>query len=354
MVDVSNDSQSVETLRWRDGRLEMIDQRVLPARFEYLPYSSASEVAEGIRSMVVRGAPAIGCAAAYGVALESLALRQASREAFVAGMEKGFEVLAASRPTAVNLFWALKRMREVWEANKQGTVDEIVDRLLAEAHEVSAEDVRINRAMGAYGAALLPDGARVLTHCNAGALATAGHGTALGIFRSAVEAGKRISVIADETRPFLQGARLTAWEMVQEKIPVTLITDNMAGHLMSRGEVDAVVVGTDRVAANGDVANKIGTYMVAVLAQRHGIPFYVACPLSTIDLAIPDGAAIPIEERSADEVTGFRECQWAAEGVQIRNPAFDVTPAELVTALITEKGVVTQPNRENIARLFSS
>ncbi|MCK9637763.1 MAG: S-methyl-5-thioribose-1-phosphate isomerase [Methylobacter tundripaludum] len=354
MVDVSNDSQSVETLRWRDGRLEMIDQRVLPARFEYLPYSSASEVAEGIRSMVVRGAPAIGCAAAYGVALESLALRQASREAFVAGMEKGFEVLAASRPTAVNLFWALKRMREVWEANKQGTVDEIVDRLLAEAHEVSAEDVRINRAMGAYGAALLPDGARVLTHCNAGALATAGHGTALGVFRSAVEAGKRISVIADETRPFLQGARLTAWEMVQEKIPVTLITDNMAGHLMSRGEIDAVVVGTDRVAANGDVANKIGTYMVAVLAQRHGIPFYVACPLSTIDLAIPDGTAIPIEERSADEVTGFRECQWAAEGVQIRNPAFDVTPAELVTALITEKGVVTQPNRENIAALFAS
>lgn len=354
MVDVSNDSQSVETLRWRDGRLEMIDQRVLPARFEYLPYSSASEVAEGIRSMVVRGAPAIGCAAAYGVALESLALRQASREAFVAGMEKGFEVLAASRPTAVNLFWALKRMREVWEANKQGTVDEIVDRLLAEAHEVSAEDVRINRAMGAYGAALLPDGARVLTHCNAGALATVGHGTALGVFRSAVEAGKRISVIADETRPFLQGARLTAWEMVQEKIPVTLITDNMAGHLMSRGEIDAVVVGTDRVAANGDVANKIGTYMVAVLAQRHGIPFYVACPLSTIDLAIPDGAAIPIEERSADEVTGFRECQWAAEGVQIRNPAFDVTPAELVTALITEKGVVSQPNRENIAALFVS
>lgn len=354
MVDVSNDSQSVETLRWRDGRLEMIDQRVLPARFEYLPYSSASEVAEGIRSMVVRGAPAIGCAAAYGVALEAMVLRQASREAFVAGMEKGFDVLAASRPTAVNLFWALKRMREVWEANKHGTVDEIADRLLAEAHEVSAEDVRINRAMGAYGAALLPDGARVLTHCNAGALATAGHGTALGVFRSAVEAGKRISVIADETRPFLQGARLTAWEMVQEKIPVTLITDNMAGHLMSRGEIDAVVVGTDRVAANGDVANKIGTYMVAVLAQRHGIPFYVACPLSTIDLAIPDGAAIPIEERSADEVTGFRECQWAAEGVQIRNPAFDVTPAELVTALITEKGVVSQPNRENIARLFSS
>lgn len=354
MVHVHSDNPSVETLRWRGARLEMIDQRVLPARFEYLSYDSAAEVAEGIRSMVVRGAPAIGCAAAYGVALESLALLQASRETFVAGIENGFDVLAASRPTAVNLFWALKRMRGVWEANKHRTMNEIAERLLAEAHEISAEDVRINRAMGAYGATLLPDGARVLTHCNAGALATAGHGTALGVFRSAVEAGKRISVIADETRPFLQGARLTAWEMVQEHIPVTLITDNMAGHLMSRGEIDAVVVGTDRVAANGDVANKIGTYMVAVLAQRHSIPFYVACPLSTIDLAIPDGAAIPIEERSADEVTGFRECQWAAKGVQIRNPAFDVTPAELVTALITEKGVVPQPNRESIARLFNA
>lgn len=354
MTQVCNGSQAVETLRWRDGHLEMIDQRVLPTRFEYLLYGSASEVAEGIRSMVVRGAPAIGCAAAYGVALESLAMRQASREAFFAGMKNGFDVLAASRPTAVNLFWALKRMRGVWEDNKHRAVNEIVDYLLAEAHEISAEDVRINRAMGAYGAALLPDGARVLTHCNAGALATAGHGTALGIIRSAVEAGKRISVVADETRPFLQGARLTAWEMVQENIPVTLITDNMAGYLMSRGEIDAVVVGTDRVAANGDVANKIGTYMVAVLAQRHSIPFYVACPLSTIDLAIPDGAAIPIEERAADEVTGFRESQWAAKGVQVRNPAFDVTPVELVTALITEKGVVSQPNRESIARLFSS
>ncbi|MDO8412437.1 MAG: S-methyl-5-thioribose-1-phosphate isomerase [Gallionellaceae bacterium] len=349
---MSLDSQAVETLRWSNGRLEMIDQRILPTRFEYLPYGSASAVAEGIRSMVVRGAPAIGCAAAYGVALESLVLRQASREAFGTGMETGFSILAASRPTAVNLFWALKRMRGVWEANKHRTVQEIADLLLAEAHEISADDVRINRAMGAYGAALLPDGARVLTHCNAGALATAGHGTALGVIRSAVEAGKHISVIADETRPFLQGARLTAWEMVQENIPVTLITDNMAGHLMSRGEIDAVVVGTDRVAANGDVANKIGTYMVAVLAQRHHIPFYVACPLSTIDLAIPDGAAIPIEERAADEVTGFRENQWAAKGVRVRNPAFDVTPAELVTALITEKGVVNQPNRVDIARLF--
>jgi len=346
--------QKVETLRWRDERLEMIDQRVLPARFEYVGYGSAIEVAAGIRSMVVRGAPAIGCAAAYGVALEALRQGSTSREAFTAAMEKAFDVLAASRPTAVNLFWALKRMRLVWESVDSRAVGEIADRLLAEAHEVLAEDIRINRAMGACGAALLPDGARVLTHCNAGALATAGHGTALGVIRSAVEAGKRISVIADETRPFLQGARLTAWEMVQENIPVTLITDNMAGHLMSRGEIDAVVVGTDRVAANGDVANKIGTYMVAVLARRHGIPFYVACPLSTIDLNIADGMEIPIEERAADEVTGFRDCQWAAEGVSVRNPAFDVTPAELVSALITEKGVVRQPNRETVAALFAA
>jgi len=354
MSQTINASSAVETLRWRDGALEMIDQRVLPARFEYVRYGSAAEVADGIRAMVVRGAPAIGCAAAYGVALQAQTLRQVNREAFGAGLESGFELLAASRPTAVNLFWALRRMHVVWQSHSRQGVQDIADLLLREAHEIAAEDVRINRAMGAHGAALLPDGARVLTHCNAGALATAGHGTALGVIRSAVESGKRISVIADETRPFLQGARLTAWEMVQEHIPVTLITDNMAGHLMSRGEVDAVVVGTDRVAANGDVANKISTYMVAVLARRHNIPFYVACPLSTIDLTIPDGAAIPIEERAAAEVTGFRDCQWAAQGVQVRNPAFDVTPAELVTALITEKGLVKQPNRENIAGLFVS
>ena len=348
-----DERRQVETLRWRDAALEMSDQRVLPARFEYLRYGNADAVAQGIRTMVVRGAPAIGCAAAYGVALQAMVLRQASRPDFDAGLESAFTVLAESRPTAVNLFWALARMRRVWQASQQRSVAVIADILLQEAHEVSAEDVRINRAMGAYGAALLKDGDRVLTHCNAGALATAGHGTALGVIRSAVESGKRISVIADETRPFLQGARLTAWEMVQANIPVTLITDNMAGHLMSHGEVDAVIVGTDRVAANGDVANKIGTYMVAVLARRHGIPFYVACPLSTIDLGVSDGAAIPIEERAAEEVTGFRDCQWAAQGVQVRNPAFDVTPAELVTALITERGLVRQPGRDNIARLFS-
>ena len=342
---------NVETLRWHDGRLEMIDQRVLPARFEYLSYDSAASVAHGIRAMVVRGAPAIGCAAAYGVALEAQRLEKTAPDVFRPGMEKGFETLALSRPTAVNLFWALKRMRQVWESMANTTQTAVAERLLQEAHEIHAEDIRINRAMGGYGAVLLADGARVLTHCNAGALATAGWGTALGVIRSAVEAGKKISVIADETRPFLQGARLTAWEMVQEKIPVTLISDNTAGHLMARGEVDAVIVGTDRVAANGDVANKIGTYMVAVLARRHDIPFYVACPLSTIDSSIASGADIPIEERAPEEVTGFRECQWAAQGVQVRNPAFDVTPADLVTALITEKGVIQAPDREKIAAI---
>jgi methylthioribose-1-phosphate isomerase len=342
----------VETLRWTNNKLEMIDQRILPASFQYIAYDSAASVAEGIRSMVVRGAPAIGVAAAYGVALEALRLQGRAAADFNAGMEVGFKVLAESRPTAVNLFWALKRMRAVWQSVAGQTSPQIAQRLLAEAHEIHAEDIRINKAMGAHGSALLPDGARVLTHCNAGALATAGWGTALGVFRSAVEAGKKISVISDETRPFLQGARLTAWEMVQENIPVTLITDNMSGYMMAQGEIDAVVVGTDRVAANGDVANKIGTYMVAVLAKRHNIPFYVACPLSTIDLNIACGADIPIEERSADEVKGFRETHWAAEGVKIRNPSFDVTPAELVTALITEKGVVLNPSRENLRVLF--
>ena len=346
------DNSRVETLRWRDDKLEMIDQRVLPMRFEYLSYANADEVAEGIRSMVVRGAPAIGCAAAYGVALQALAYQHADKSGFEQAMAHGFEVLAASRPTAVNLFWALQRVKEFLQAHAHQSQVQMAAALLALAHEISAEDVRINRAMGDFGAALLKDGARVLTHCNAGALATAGHGTALGVIRSAVEAGKKISVFADETRPFLQGARLTAWEMVQENIPVTLITDNMAGHLMKCGEIDAVIVGTDRVAANGDVANKIGTYMVAVLAHRHNIPFYVACPLSTIDMQLPHGDAIPIEERSHDEVTGFGAQRWAPAGVQVRNPAFDVTPAELVSALVTEKGVVYRPDQAALRQLF--
>jgi methylthioribose-1-phosphate isomerase len=352
-----NMSEAIETLRWCEtatgGLLEMIDQTRLPATFEYLSYDSAEGVAQGIRTMVVRGAPAIGVAAAYGVALEALRLCKNASDHFDQQLELGFTKLAESRPTAVNLFWALNRMRRCWQQHATQTKAQLSTSLLNEAKFIHEEDIRINLAIGTNGASLLPDGARVLTHCNAGALATAGHGTALGVIRSAVASGKKISVIADETRPFLQGARLTAWEMVQEKIPVTLITDNMAGHLMASGEIDAVVVGTDRVAANGDVANKIGTYMVAVLAHRHRIPFYVACPLSTIDISVASGEHIPIEERSAQEVTGYRDYQWAAEGVKVRNPSFDVTPAELVTALITEKQVVHNPNEKNIKALFT-
>ena len=342
----------LETLRWRDGRIEMIDQRVLPSRVDYPGFDSAEGVAQAIRSMVVRGAPAIGCAAAYGVAVEARRLAGLPRPDFLAGMERAFAVLAQSRPTAVNLFWALRRMREVLDETRGSALGAIGDRLLEEAHRVLAEDIAANRAMGAHGAQLLRDGARVLTHCNAGALATAGHGTALGVIRSAVEAGKRISVIADETRPFLQGARLTAWELAQDGIPVTLITDSMSGHLMSRGEIDSVIVGADRVAANGDVANKIGTYMIAVLARRHGIPFYVAAPLSTVDAALENGGAIVIEERDASEVRGHAGVEWAPAEVSVRNPVFDITPAELVTALITEKGVVRTPDRGKIASLL--
>lgn len=351
---MSESGLKVETLRWVDGHLEMIDQRILPKEFYYIKYWSALEVAEGIRTMVVRGAPAIGCAAAYGIALEASQLEIQTRQDFKLGLENAFAVLGASRPTAVNLFWALKRMRRVWDGYADLAPTQISARLLEEAHRITSEDVAINKTMGLYGAALLADGARVLTHCNAGALATAGHGTALGVIRSAVEAGKKISVIADETRPFLQGARLTSWEMVQEGIPTTLISDGMAGHLMATGCIDAVIVGTDRVAANGDVANKIGTYMVAVLAHRHNIPFYVACPLSTIDMNIEDGSQIPIEERDPQEVLCFGGVRTAAEGVLIRNPSFDVTPAELVTALITEKGVIRSANREKLTRLLDS
>jgi methylthioribose-1-phosphate isomerase len=286
--------------------------------------------------------------------LEALNLQDVNVDEFLNGMGNAYEILLQSRPTAINLYWAIDRMRSIMNNNSSQTPKEIANRLLEEAHEILNEDIEINRKMGSFGAELLPDGARVLTHCNAGALATAGHGTALGVIRSAVEAGKKISVIADETRPFLQGARLTAWEMVQENIPVTLISDNMSGHLMSHDEVDAIVVGTDRVAGNGDVANKIGTYMVAVLSKRHNIPFYVACPLSTIDRSISSGSDIPIEERPINEVTGYRDCQWAADGVSVRNPAFDVTPADLVTGLITEKGVILSPTTEKIDHLFNS
>jgi methylthioribose-1-phosphate isomerase len=330
-------SSAVETLRWAGDALELLDQRRLPSEFDYVRCGDAADVATAIRDMVVRGAPAIGCAAAYGVALAALRGDE---------LEEAFRVLAASRPTAVNLFWALDRMRG--RMARPWTPQALLD----EAAAIHVEDIATNHAIGEAGAPLIADGARVMTHCNAGALATAGHGTALGIIRSARDAGKQLSVLANETRPYLQGARLTAWEMMQERIPVTLITDNMAGHMMQQGKVDVVIVGADRIAANGDVANKIGTYTVAVLAARHGIPFYVAAPLSTIDPAIPDGRAIPIEERAAAEVTGYGETRWAPEGVGVANPAFDVTPAELVTAIVTEKGVISPPYAESIRRLF--
>lgn len=341
-----------DTLRWRAGKLELLDQRALPGRCIYVALDSAAAVAEAIRAMVVRGAPAIGCAAAYGVALEARRLQHCPKAEFDDALQRAVGLLAVSRPTAVNLFWALERMHACRAAVSDRTPGAIAARLLAEAHEIAAEDVRLNRTMGAHGSALIPDGACVLTHCNAGALATAGHGTALGVIRSAAESGKRIRVLVDETRPFLQGARLTAWELHQDSIPVILIADNAAGLLLSRGEVHAVIVGADRVAANGDVANKIGTYSVAVLARRHNVPFYVACPLSTIDRTVASGANIPIEERNADEVTGYGGMRWAPEGIAVRNPVFDVTPADLVTALITEKGVTPAPDRRKIEALF--
>jgi methylthioribose-1-phosphate isomerase len=342
----------VETLRWRDGALEMIDQRLLPMRFEYRRYDNAEGVAEAIRSMVVRGAPAIGCAAAYGVALAALQLASRAGPDFLDGLEDAFRLLGASRPTAVNLSWALARQRRLAAALGAAEPRTVANALLAEANAIRDEDIAANRAMGAHGAPLVPDGARILTHCNAGALATAGHGTALGVIRSAAEGGKRLSVWVDETRPFLQGARLTCWELMQDRIPVTLIADGAGASLMSRGEVDLVIVGADRVAANGDTANKVGTYPLAAMAQRHGIAFYVACPLSTIDLSLDHGGLIPIEERGPEEVTGFAGVRWAPEGVGVRNPAFDVTPAQLVTALITERGVVHRPDRDKLRALF--
>ena len=344
----------VETLRWRDGRLELIDQRRLPLEFEYVACEDAAQTACAIRDMVVRGAPAIGCTAAYGVALEALRHAGDSRAQFDTALEQAFKVLEASRPTAVNLFWAVARMRQCHGRTRGDLTPMAAAALLALAQQMQSDDIEICRAIGRHGTPLIAEGARIMTHCNAGALATAGHGTALGVIRSARDAGKRISVIANETRPYLQGARLTAWEMVQENIPVTLITDNMAGHLMQRGRIDLIVVGADRIAANGDTANKIGTYTLAVLAERHHIPFYVAAPLSTIDLAIADGSAIPIEERDPAEVTGFRGVRWAPEGVGVANPAFDVTPAQLITGIVTEKGVIGRPDTNKIRGLFGA
>ncbi|MBF0127469.1 MAG: S-methyl-5-thioribose-1-phosphate isomerase [Magnetococcales bacterium] len=338
---------------WDHGKVRMLDQRLLPDQERYLEFTSAAGVADAIRDMVVRGAPAIGCAAAFGVAVEAFRLmRSGVPLSWSDAMAPGMERLRSSRPTAVNLGWALERLRPLLE----GDPALVPARLLEEAEAVRREDIASCRAMGRLGAAILPRPPgrplAIMTHCNAGALATAGYGTALGVIRAARELLGDVVVYATETRPYLQGARLTAWELLKDGLDVTLMTDSMAGHAMSRGRIDVVVVGADRVAANGDAANKIGTYGHAVVARRHGIPFLVVCPLSTIDLGAASGAEIPIEERDPEEVTHFRGMRVAPEGVGVFNPAFDVTPAELVSALVTEKGVVHAPDRRKIAALF--
>src|SRR5437870_7789424 len=329
----------------------MIDQRKLPAEEVYVRCRTAAEVARAIKSMVIRGAPAIGVAAAMGIALGIRNSKVTGTQKLAAEFQKICELMAGTRPTAVNLFWAIERMKRAFaKAVEAGeSVDQIKDRLDAEAQAIHDEDVASCRAMGAFGADIVPADARILTHCNAGALATAGYGTALGVIRGAVEQGKRVVVFADETRPFLQGARLTAWELLRDGIETTVITDNMAGALMRQRQIDLVVVGADRIAANGDTANKIGTYTVAVLAREHNIPFYVAAPLSTIDLETPDGAHIPIEERNAREVTHMGGSQLTPAGALVRNPAFDVTPHPLIAGIITERGIFRAPYTESLA-----
>jgi len=339
------------TIDWRDdGTIVMVDQRKLPAQEVYVQCRTVQEVARAIRTMVIRGAPAIGVAAAMGLALGVRRSKAKGTTQLVGEFYKLCELLAATRPTAVNLFWAIDRMRRtLGDAAKAGkSVAEIQRLLEGEARRIHDEDVASCRALGAHGASVVPDPARVLTHCNAGALATAGYGSALGVIRAAVEQGKRVAVYADETRPFLQGARLTAWELVRDGIETTVITDGMAGSLMRNGDIDMVVVGADRIAANGDVANKIGTYTVAVLAREHRVPFYVAAPLSTIDLATPDGSQIPIEERDQREVTYLGGARVTPEGAKVRNPAFDVTPHQLVTGIITERGICRPPYADSL------
>ncbi len=343
----------IKTLEWTDAGVVMVDQRLLPTEEVYPVFKTYEEVAYAIKEMVVRGAPAIGVAAAMGVALGTRDAQAANVESLDGAFNQVCQVLGATRPTAVNLFWAIERMRKLYAEQRAAgaSVADIRARLIAEAQAMHVEDIAANRAMGAFGAALIPDEATVLTHCNAGALATAGYGTALGVIRAAVEAGKKVAVFADETRPFLQGARLTAWELQKDNIPVTLITDNMAGHFMKAGKIDCVVVGADRIAANGDVANKIGTYSVAVLAKENNIPFYVAAPISTLDLSLPDGSHIPIEERTPLEVTHVKGQQIAPDGVTIANPAFDVTPYRYVSAIITERGVARTPYVDSLKAL---
>ncbi|GMR04924.1 MAG: S-methyl-5-thioribose-1-phosphate isomerase [Thermodesulfobacteriota bacterium] len=341
-----------KTIEWKKDSVVMIDQRLLPGREVYRTYRDYRAVADAIKKMVVRGAPAIGVAGAMGVAVGALRIRTNDKDKFKKKFEGIADVVASARPTAVNLSWAVDRMTRVFEENANKPVDAIKKILVAEACSIHDEDIVINKEIGRHGGALLKKNSTVLTHCNAGALATAGYGTALGVIRGAIERGRDIKVLADETRPFLQGSRLTAWELMKDGIDVTLITDNMAGHFMKEGLIDAVVVGADRIASNGDVANKIGTYTVAVLAREHKLPFYVAAPLSTIDMNIKSGHEIPIEERDSSEVTHMGRRMVAPKGVKVRNPVFDVTPARLVTAIITEKGVVKKPFRSGIKKLF--
>jgi methylthioribose-1-phosphate isomerase len=336
---------SVKTIEWKDDRVIMLDQRLLPAKEAYYVCRDYESVATAIREMVIRGAPAIGVAAAMGVALGAL---KAPERNFDRIFERILLTLSKTRPTAINLFWALERMRKVYRQNRSQGIDCVKRLLKEEAQKVYKDDISANKALGRFGAKLLRDARHVMTHCNAGALATAGYGTALGVIRALKESGKDVDVFVNETRPLLQGARLTAWELKKEKIPSSLVTDNMAGYLMQKGKVDAVVVGCDRIAANGDVANKIGTYGVAVLAHRHGIPFYVAGPTSSIDLQCPTGAEIPIEQRNPKEVSHIFGRAVTPKGVQILNPAFDVTSQDLVTAIITEVGVITPPYQKNL------
>jgi methylthioribose-1-phosphate isomerase len=341
----------IQTIEWKESRVVMLDQRLLPSEEIYRSYSTHLEVAEAIRSMVIRGAPAIGIAAAMGIAL---GLKNTDAESLEA-LDRQFEHICAdirsTRPTAVNLFWAIERMKSVYARNRPRGIEEVRSALVQEAVAMHAEDIEANRTMGRLGQELIPEKASILTHCNAGALATAGYGTALGVIRAAAEAGKQIQVLADETRPFLQGARLTAWELQKDSIPVTVITDNMAGYFMQKGMIDCVIVGADRIAANGDVANKIGTYSVAVLAKENGVAFFVAAPISTLDLKIPDGSLIPIEERDPGEVREIRGVAITPSNAKVANPAFDVTPSRYISAIITERGVARPPFRESLSAL---
>jgi methylthioribose-1-phosphate isomerase len=341
----------IHTLEWTDSGVRFIDQTKLPTEETYVVCKTHDQVADVIRNMVVRGAPAIGVATAMGIALAIKNSKAESGADLKRDFDQACEVIAKTRPTAVNLFWAIKRMQDKFEYLRMRPVPQVKQALIDEAKRMHAEDIAANQAMGRHGATLMPPEGGVLTHCNAGALATAGYGTALGVIRAAVEQGKKIHVFADETRPFLQGSRLTAWELMKDGIPTTVISDNMAGAMMKQGRIGAIVVGADRVAANGDVANKIGTYTVAVLAKEHNIPFYVAAPISTVDLNTPDGSKIPIEQRNPNEVTHMAGKRVAPEGVEVQNPAFDVTPAKYVTAIITERGIAKAPYENSLRKL---